>query len=94
MSADRSATPPRAKSVGVPTERQSHLRLPFLFAIRYNNGFEMHHAAGRQIGEELKAVLERLRPLAKAERAARGPDTEALEIALVNLDSAIEILTE
>ena len=54
----------------------------------------MHHAAGRQIGEELKAVLERLRVLAKAERAVRGPDTEALEIALVNLDSAIEILTE
>ena len=54
----------------------------------------MRHAAARQIGEELKAVLERLRALAQAERAARGPDTEALEIALVNLDSAIEILTE
>ena len=54
----------------------------------------MHQVLARQIGEELKAVLERLRALAKAERAARGPDTEALEIALVNLDSAIEILTE
>ena len=32
--------------------------------------------------------------LAKDERARRGPDAEALEIAIVNLDSAIEILTE
>ena len=54
----------------------------------------MHHALARQIGEELNAILERLRALAQAERAVRGPDTEALEIALVNLDSAIEILTE
>ena len=42
----------------------------------------------------MKAVLERLKALAKEERAARGPDAEALEIAIVNLDSAIEILTE
>lgn len=54
----------------------------------------MRNAEGRQIGEELKRVLERLRALAKAERAARGPDAEALEIAIVNLDSAIEILGE
>ena len=54
----------------------------------------MHNAQARTIGEELKAVLERLRVLAKHERAARGPDTEAIEIAIVNLDSAVEILTE
>ena len=54
----------------------------------------MHHAAARQIGEELKAFVERLRQLAKDERARRGPDAEAIEIAIVNLDSAVEILTE
>lgn len=54
----------------------------------------MRNAEGRQLGEELKRALERLRALAKAERAARGPDAEALEIAVVNLDSAIEILSE
>lgn len=48
----------------------------------------------RQLGQELKAVLERLRALAKRERASRGPNAEALEIAIVNLDSAIEILTD
>ena len=54
----------------------------------------MKSEPARQIGEELKRTLERLRALAKDERARRGPDTEALEIAIVNLDSAIEILTE
>ena len=54
----------------------------------------MKSEAGRQIGEGLKKTLERLRALAKDERARRGPDAEALEIAIVNLDSAIEILTE
>ena len=54
----------------------------------------MRNEIGRQIGEELKAILQRLRALATQERATRGPDAEALEIALVNLDSAIEILTE
>ena len=54
----------------------------------------MRHELARQIGEELKAVLERLRVLAKEERAKRGPNAQALEIAIVNLDSAIEILTE
>ena len=54
----------------------------------------MKHDAARKIGEELKAALERLRALAKEERRARGPDAEAIEIAIVNLDSAIEILTE
>ena len=54
----------------------------------------MHNAQARTLGEELKAVLERLRVLAKQERAARGPDAEAIEIAIVNLDSAVEILTE
>ena len=54
----------------------------------------MHHAIARQIGEELKNALARLRILAKEERAAKGPDADAIEIAIVNLDSAIEILTE
>jgi hypothetical protein len=54
----------------------------------------MKNQAAKQLGEELKVVLERLRALAKQERAARGPDLQAIEIAVVNLDSAIEILTE
>ena len=54
----------------------------------------MRHPIGRQIGEQLRPLFEQLRALAKEARAARDPDTEALEIAVVNLDSAIEILTE
>ena len=54
----------------------------------------MKQTAARQIGEELKAILERLKALAKEERRTRNPEAEALEIAIVNLDSAIEILTE
>ncbi len=54
----------------------------------------MKNTAARHIGEELKAVVERLKALAKTERAQRGPDTEAIEIAAVNVDSAVEILTE
>jgi hypothetical protein len=54
----------------------------------------MKNNAARKIGEELKALLAQLRVLAKAERAGRGPDAEAIDIAIVNLDSAIEILTE
>ena len=54
----------------------------------------MKHPAARQIGATLKEILEQLKDLATRERAARGPDAEALDIAIVNLDSAIEILTE
>ena len=54
----------------------------------------MRNDTARQLGDELKELLARLRALAKEERAKRGPDAEALEIAIVNLDSAIEILTE
>ena len=54
----------------------------------------MKSEAARQLGEELKRMLERLKTLAKDERSRRGPDTEAIEIAIFNLDSAIEILTE
>jgi hypothetical protein len=54
----------------------------------------MRNDTARKIGEELKVALEQLRALAKQERAARGPDAAAIEIALVNLDSAIEILTD
>lgn len=54
----------------------------------------MKHATARQIGEELKILLERLKALAKEEQCARSSEAEALEIAVVNLDSAIEILTD
>ena len=54
----------------------------------------MRNDHARQLGEELKTILERLRTLAKEARTAQGSDAEALEIAIVNLDSAIEILTE
>ena len=54
----------------------------------------MRNDQARAIGEELKAVLQRLRILATQERSGRGPDAEAIEIAIVNLDSAVEILTE
>ena len=54
----------------------------------------MTHPLARQLGEQLRVILQQLKALAKEERAARGPDADALEIAIVNLDSAIEILTE
>lgn len=54
----------------------------------------MRNVPARQIAEELKVLLERLRALGKEERARRGSDTEAIEIAIVNLDAAIDILTE
>ena len=54
----------------------------------------MRNATARQIGEELKAVVERLHLLAKAARASRSTEAEAIEIAIVNVDSAVEILTE
>ena len=54
----------------------------------------MRHQAARQIAAELQPLLEQLRAFAKQERAVRGPDAEAIEIAIVNLDCAMEILTE
>lgn len=54
----------------------------------------MKNAAARQTGEELKPYLERLKALIKEEKARRGGDSEAIEIAAVNLNSAIDILTE
>ena len=54
----------------------------------------MTHKVARQIGEELKPLLAQLKTLAKEERTGRSRDAEAIEIAVVNLDSAIEILTE
>jgi len=54
----------------------------------------MQQHTARQIGEELKPILGRLKALAKEERARRSSDAEAIEIAVVNLDSAVEILTE
>jgi len=54
----------------------------------------MQRADVRQLGEELKLILEKIRALAQQERKAKGPDADALEIAVVNLDSAVEILTD
>ena len=54
----------------------------------------MQNSLARQIGEDLKAILARLKALANDARATHNHDTEAIEIAIVNLDSAIEILTE
>lgn len=54
----------------------------------------MKNDAAREIGATLKTLLVQLRALAKEARAARSPEAEAIEIAIVNLDSAIEILTE
>ena len=54
----------------------------------------MRNPTARTIGEEIKTVVDRLKAVAKQERAARGADAEAIEIAVVNLDSAVEILTE
>ena len=54
----------------------------------------MKNLTARQIGQELKPVVDRLRVLAKEERLHKGPDAEAIEIAIVNVDSAVEILTE
>lgn len=54
----------------------------------------MRNEQARQIGETLRRILDQLKTLADQERKTRGPDQEAIEAALVNLDSAIEILTE
>ena len=54
----------------------------------------MKELSARQIGDQLKTQLEQLRALATEARAKRHPDTEAIEIAIVNLSSAIDILTE
>ena len=54
----------------------------------------MKNASARQMGEELKVILARLKRLAEDERARRGAEAQAIETAVVNLDSAVEILTE
>ena len=54
----------------------------------------MKSASARQIGEELQSILARLKRLAEDERTTRGADAQAIEMAVVNLDSAVEILTE
>ena len=54
----------------------------------------MKDDTARRIGEALKAIREQLRALAKDARANRSADAEAIEVAVVNIDSAIEILTE
>ncbi len=90
FAAERSATLQRIERCSLEPQNGSQCWLPFC----YNDRSEMRNAVARQIGEELKTLLERLKVLAKQERTARGPDAEAIEIAVVNLDSAIEILTE
>ena len=62
-------------------------------AVFVYNG-RMKNSPARQIGEELKLIVERLRTLAQDERRKKGTDAEAIEIALVNVDAAVEILTE
>lgn len=54
----------------------------------------MKSSPARQIGEELKPYIERLRALAQEERKKKSPEAEAIEIALVNVDAAVEILTD
>ncbi len=54
----------------------------------------MKNISARETGEALKANLEHLKVLAKEARARRDHEAEAIEIAIVNLSSAIEILTE
>ena len=54
----------------------------------------MRNETAKSIGDELKPILDRLKLLAKTERDRGRPDAEALEIAVVNIDAAIEILTE
>ena len=54
----------------------------------------MHNSDARSLGEELKPILDRLKALAKEERSKRNPEAEAIEIAVVNLDAAIDILTD
>ena len=54
----------------------------------------MTEEKARKIGQELQSPLDQLKALAKDARARRSPDAEAIEIAMVNLNSAIEILTE
>ena len=73
---------------GLTPRNGSQRWLPFCYNGRVKND------EARELGQELKAVLERLRALAKQERASRSSEAEALEIAIVNLDSAIEILTD
>ncbi len=54
----------------------------------------MKNTSAREVGEHLKAYLEHLKVLAKEARARRDHDAEAIEISVVNLSAAIEILTE
>ena len=54
----------------------------------------MNNNDARSLGEELKPILDRLKVLAREERSKRSPEAEAIEIAVVNLDAAIDILTD
>ena len=54
----------------------------------------MKNISAREVGEGLKVYLEHLKVLAKEARAKRDHEAEAIEIAIVNLSAAIEILTE
>lgn len=54
----------------------------------------MKNISAREVGDELKSYLEHLKGLAKEARARRDQDAEAIEIAVVNLSAAVEILTD
>lgn len=54
----------------------------------------MNNEEARQIGLDLQPVVNRLLAMVKEARAQKDPEAEALEIAAVNVNSAIEILTE
>ena len=54
----------------------------------------MKNLTARQIGQDLKPIVDRLKVLANEERLCQGPDSEAIEIAVVNVDCAVEILTD
>lgn len=67
------------------------LQEPSLFAC-YNAA--MKNEPARELGNKLKVELEALKSLLKELKAKRDPDAEAVEFAIVNLSSAIEILTD
>jgi len=54
----------------------------------------MENVTARELGEALKPYLERLQTLTKDVKERRSAEAEAIEIAAVNLSSAIDLLTE
>lgn len=54
----------------------------------------MKNQPARELGNKLKAELEMLKALLIELKSKRDPEAEAVEFAIVNLSSAIEILTD